>query len=91
MYKRIQTVVADLFKDRKLFIFSYLASIIFYSLFFTNQLTNTFDSVWHPNISVASSDEIAVGRWVMPYLDRLHLGMQTEPFVSLFTLLFICI
>lgn len=89
MFKSVQVALTELLKDKKLFIFSYAFSLVFYSFLIVNQLTNTYDGMWHSNISLAGGSEIAVGRWALPYFDVLHLGLQIEPFVSIFTLLFI--
>ena len=89
MFKCVQGTLTELLENKKLFIFSYALSVVFYSFLIVNQLTNTYDGMWHSNISLAGGSEIAVGRWALPYFDVLHLGLQIEPFVSLFTLLFI--
>ena len=70
----------------KLFICIYAFSVVFYILFITQQLTNTFDGLWHDSYYTAGWLEFSTGRWVLPYMDRLHLGMQVEPVASCLTI-----
>lgn len=66
-----------------------MLSAIFYSVFITQQLTNTYDGIWLGDYLSAGAREVSIGRWMLIYLDRLHLGMQTEPLAAGLTLAFI--
>ena len=81
--------IKGLLRYRWLFFAGLVLSVIFYSVFITQQLTNTYDGIWLGNYLSAGAWEVSIGRWMLIYLDRLHLGMQTEPLATGLTLAFI--
>ena len=81
--------IKGLLRYRWLFFASLVLSVIFYSVFITQQLTNTYDGIWLGDYLSAGAWEVSIGRWMLIYLDRLHLGMQTEPLATGLTLAFI--
>ncbi len=70
------------------FIFGFVFSVIIYSTFMTLQLTNTFDGLWRQNYDYKGDWELSLGRWFQPYIDKLHLGMHTDPLTSLISISF---
>lgn len=80
--------VKNTFSDIKFIIFNYLMAIIFYIFLITQQLSNGFDAMWNGYFNTAADWEVGLGRWMLPYLDRLHLAMHTEPLVSCIVLAF---
>lgn len=81
--------VKKLIKYRYIFLAGMILAFVFYSLFITQQLTNTYDGLWLGSLLSAGEWEISLGRWMLIYLDRLHLGMQTEPIATCAVLAFI--
>ena len=73
-FKKISSII-----NWKTWAITYIASLFFYIVFITQQLTNTYDGLWIKHIYAAGKVELSVGRWLLPYLDRLHLRMQIEP------------
>ncbi len=77
-------------KKQKLFItefvFGILFSAVIYSTFMTQQLTNTYDGMWHQTYFISGNWEASLGRWLLPVIDILHLGLHLDPMTSLLTL-----
>ena len=76
-FKKISSII-----NWKTWAITYIASLFFYIVFITQQLTNTYDGLWSWHLYAAGETELSVGRWLLPYLDRMHLGIQTEPMAS---------
>ena len=62
-------------------------SFLLYSVTITNELTNTYDGMWHGDYGYANGWELSIGRWFWLVIDRLRLGITTEPGISLLSLL----
>lgn len=62
-------------------------AFLLYSVMITNELTNTYDGMWHGVYGYANSWELSIGRWFWLAIDRLRLGITTEPGISLLSLL----
>lgn len=58
-------------------------SVILYSMMNTQQLTNTFDGLWHQNYLHAGNGELASGRWLLRYVDKLSMGLHADPVISI--------
>ena len=87
MNKKVNfSVIKELLNYREFFFCSLLFSYIFYSFFINQNLTNTYDGLWSPVAYTAGEWELSIGRWMLPYIDRLHLSMHLEPLISIFTL-----
>ncbi len=68
------------------FIFGILFSVIIYSTFMTQQLTNTYDGMWRQSYFISGNWEASLGRWLLPVIDTLHFGLHLDPMTSLLTL-----
>lgn len=75
-------------KYSKELIFGFVFSVIVYSTFMTQQLTNTYDSLWRQNYDIKGNWELSLGRWMQPYVDIIHLGMHTDPMASIVAISF---
>ncbi len=71
--------------------FALLFAFILYSTFMSQQLTNTIDGFWNQNYFAAGRWELSQGRWLLPYMDRLHAKLHLDPAITMATLaLFVC-
>lgn len=61
-------------------------SVVIYYLLISNQLVNSDDGLWEYSYYKAGRWSLSLGRWFWLYLDRLRLGISTEPVTSLLTL-----
>lgn len=68
------------------FIFGILFSVVIYSTFMTQQLTNTYDGMWRQTYFISGNWEASLGRWLLPIIDTLHFGLHLDPMTSLMTL-----
>lgn len=66
---------------------SVIFSFLLYSVMITNELTNTYDGMWHGVYGYANDWELSIGRWFWLIIDRFRLGVTTEPGISLLSLL----
>ena len=64
-------------------VFGLLYGAVLYALMMSQQLTNTFDGLWHQNYHRAGAAELSSGRWVLAGIDRLLMGMHAEPIASI--------
>ena len=79
-------VVSKLLKYRFTAIFGILFGVILYSLMMTQQLTNTFDGLWHQNYHHAGVGELSSGRWLLVLVDKLVMGTHADPVISIVAL-----
>lgn len=56
---------------------------ILYSMMMSQQLTNTFDGLWHQNYLHAAIPELTSGRWMLHFVDKLNMGLHADPITSL--------
>lgn len=68
------------------FVTGIIFSAIVYYLLISNQLVNSDDGLWEYSYYKAGRWSLSLGRWFWLYLDRLRLGISTEPITSLLTL-----
>lgn len=80
----IQKIVKKYWKE---LIITLIFSFLLYSVMITNELANTFDGMWHGDYGYANGWELSIGRWFWLIIDRLRLGVTTEPGISLLSLL----
>ena len=71
---------------KKCYIRFFLFSLFFNIVFISQTLTNVYDGLWNGVAFSAGKLEFSTGRWMLPYLDRLHLSMHLEPITSCVTL-----
>lgn len=67
-------------------LFGMVFAAILYSMMMSQQLTNTFDGLWHQNYLYAGLPELTSGRWMLHYIDHLNMGLHADPIASLITL-----
>ena len=67
-------------------VFGMIFSIVIYSTFMTQQLTNTYDGLWRQSYSRAGDWEISLGRWLLYEVDLIHKGLHLDPMTSIMTL-----
>ena len=68
-----------------------LFSVIVYFPLISQRLTNSNDGLWTYSLYRANRWEMSIGRWLWPYWDALHLGIQLDPLNSLMALFFFSI
>lgn len=76
-------------KYRFVAVFGFFFGILLYSLMMSQQLTNTFDGLWHQNYHHAGVMELTSGRWMLVLADKLVMGLHAEPIASVSTLILI--
>lgn len=75
-----------LVKYRTIAISGLLSGLVLYSLLMTQQLTNTFDGLWQQNYNHAGIAELALGRWLLHFIDKLVMGVHADPITSILAL-----
>lgn len=81
-------IIIKIVKDHwKELIAAVIFAFILYSVMITNELTNTYDGMWKGVYGYAGAWELSIGRWFWLTLDRVRLGVTTEPGISLLSLL----
>ncbi len=68
-------------------VFGFFFSILLYSLMMSQQLTNTFDGLWQQNYHYAGTVELTSGRWMLIFVDKLVMGLHSDPIASIVTLI----
>lgn len=76
---------------KKMVIVQFIFSILLYSILITNQLTNHYDGLWSGNYALSGTWELSIGRWFWLYIDRLRIGISSEPLTSCLALFLIII
>ena len=64
-------------------LFGIVFSAILYSMMMSQQLTNTFDGLWHQNYRHAGIPELTSGRWMLYFVDKFNMGLHADPIISL--------
>lgn len=70
-------------KYRSVALFGIAFSAVLYFMMMSLQLTNTFDGLWQQNYHHAGIVELTSGRWLLPFIDKLDMGLHAEPIASL--------
>lgn len=73
----------------KFFLINLGVAIFSYFMTISLQLVNQYDGIWHPAFCYAGNYERGQGRWIWPYIDKLRLGLQTDPFCNVCALVII--
>ncbi len=76
---------------KKMVIVQFIFSVLLYSILITNQLTNHYDGLWSGNYALSGTWELSIGRWFWLYIDRLRIGISSEPLTSCLALFLIII
>ncbi len=58
-------------------------SAVLYFMMMSQQLTNTYDGLWQQNYRHAGAAELTSGRWALYFVDKLNMGLHSEPVASL--------
>ena len=74
---------------KKMVIIQFIFAILLYSILITNQLTNHYDGLWSGNYALSGTWELSIGRWFWLYIDRLRIGISSEPLTSCLALFLI--
>lgn len=61
--------------------------VFLYSLMMSQQLTNTFDGLWHQNYYHSGVPELTSGRWMLYFVDKLTMGLHADPIASVMSLI----
>lgn len=67
-------------------LFGEVFAVILYFMMMSQQLTNTFDGLWHQNYHHAGNVELRSGRWMLYFIDKLNMGLHADPVASIATL-----
>lgn len=73
--------------EHKLLLWLVIFGWIIHYEFINNELINP-DTVWNKELLFAGSWEIALGRWMLPFMDKLQGGVNSYPLMALLTFLF---
>lgn len=76
---------------KKMIIVQFAFSVLLYIVLIANQLTNHYDGLWHGSVGLSGPWELSIGRWFWLYIDRLRMGISSEPLTSCLTLFLIII
>ena len=76
-------MVSFIKKYKSLAAFGGIYAVVLYSLMMTQQLTNTYDGLWHQNYRQPNSHELSLGRWCLLFLDKMCMGLHADPVISL--------
>lgn len=88
--KKTWEMTEDIWLKRKelirCFFILFLTGIVVYFPILCQGLNNTYDGLWQPTYMTAGGWEISLGRWLWPYWDRLHFGIQSGHINTMFTI-----
>lgn len=88
--KKTWEMTGDIWLRRKelirCFFILFITGIVVYFPILSQGLTNTYDGLWQPTYRAAGGWEISLGRWLWPYWDRLHFGIQSGHINTMFTI-----
>ena len=63
----------------RLFLINFIFMLAVYFSMYSNGLVNQWDGIWEYNYYKAGRWSISLGRWLWPFLDRIKMGLGTEP------------
>lgn len=73
-------------QDRIYFLGMLGFAVVVYFPLISQRLVNTYDGLWHGAYYMGGFWELSIGRWLLPAVDFLRFGIQTEPINALLTL-----
>ena len=85
----IKSLIINRKTHLKTFLFLYITTILIYQFFINNNLINDADTVYFNGFFTAGSEfwEIRLGRFSLPFFDRLFAGVKSEPYNTYLALL----
>ena len=89
-FSNFKTDINVIKSNFKVLIWMLAISYILYSFFINNNLVNTYDGLWRGNSHIANEWEIMQGRFFIPVLSILRLGIAIEPLISILSLFYLC-
>lgn len=80
-------VIKDFVRENKaFFLWMLLFSSVVYFRLMAEELVNCYDGIWENSYHQAGAWEMSLGRWFWCYIDRLRLGVSSDPMTSLMAL-----
>lgn len=73
-------------KWKKFFLINLLVGVFSFFMLISLQLLNHLDAIWHYGYGGAGNWERGLGRWFLPYVDKLRFGLLTDPFCNVLAL-----
>lgn len=88
--QKIKDIAKTFYKEKYLifFLISWVFMLFVYYSVFTDGLVNQWDGIWEYDYYMAGKWSISIGRWVWPFLDRLKMGIATEPMATVTSMVF---
>lgn len=79
--------IRDFVRDNKVFfLWMMLFSVVTYFRLMAEELVNCYDGIWENSYHQAGAWELSLGRWFWLYIDRLRMGVSSDPMTSLMAL-----
>lgn len=73
-------------ENKAFFLWMLLFSSVVYFRLMAEELVNCYDGIWENSYHQAGAWELSLGRWFWLYIDRLRLGVSSDPMASLMSL-----
>ena len=89
-FSNLKANISTIKLNLKVLIWMLAISYILYSFLINNNLVNTYDGLCHGNSHIANEWEIMIGRFFIPVLCILRLGISVEPLISILSLFYLC-
>lgn len=88
----IKYTVKDFVRENKtFFLWMMLFSTVIYFRLMAEELVNCYDGIWENSYHQAGAWELSLGRWFWLYIDRLRMGVSSDPMTSLMALVCYCL
>ncbi len=83
--QKIKDIAKTFYKEKYLifFLICWVFMLFVYFAMYAHGLVNQWDGIWEYDYYMAGKWSIAIGRWSWPFLDRLKMGLATEPLATL--------
>lgn len=89
-FSNLKANITTIKSNLKVLIWMLAISYILYSFLINNNLVNTYDGLWRGNSHIANEWEIMLGRFFIPVLSIVRLGISIEPLISILALSYLC-
>lgn len=84
---KAKCAIRDFVRDNKaFFLWMMLFSAVIYFRLMAEELVNCYDGIWENSYHKAGAWELSLGRWFWLYIDRLRMGVSSDPMTSLMAL-----
>lgn len=84
---KVKCAIRDFVRDNKaFFLWMMLFSAVIYFRLMAEELVNCYDGIWENSYHKAGAWELSLGRWFWLYIDRLRMGVSSDPMTSLMAL-----